>query len=171
MKTAFSLLALIATIGLAQAGNFGGPPPFTNGSPLTSGVDGSYSGNVTAGNTIGIIRFVYSGNVQTTSTTDNSYSIFTEGLTFQGDDQVSITPGSIVGVLDRNSTAGFDLSSAMTGDFSASMDMNSAYGTFTGKGTLQIYFSPTGDGLTFVTWFSKSIRVKGARTSTGTASS
>lgn len=169
MKTAFSLLALIATVGLAHAGGFGGPPPFTNGSPLTSGVDGTYSGNMTASNTIGIIRFVYDGNVQTTSTSDNSYSIFSEGLTFQGEDQVSIQPGSLVGVLDRETTRGF-IDTACTGDFSASMDENSAYGSFTGKGFLQVYVIDLTTNIAS-NLFTKNFKLKGVRQKTGSGSS
>ena len=36
MKAVFCLLILLASVNLARAGDFPGPPPFTNDSPLQS---------------------------------------------------------------------------------------------------------------------------------------
>ena len=65
MKAAFSLLVLVATIGLARAGSFAGPPPFTNGSPLQSGTDGTYQAVASGTNLTGVFSFVISGGIQT----------------------------------------------------------------------------------------------------------
>lgn len=164
MKTIFSLLVLITTIGLAHAGGFGGPPPFTNGSPLVSGVDGSYSGNMTAKNTIGIVRFSYENNIQTTSLTGNSYTVFSEGLVFSGPDQVSIEDTSITGIFERATDLAFT-NTAMTGFFTATLDQNSPYGRFKGKGTLQFFIEDVNNPGTFLNFFSKNCKVNGVRNS------
>jgi len=96
MKSAFSLLVLIATIGLAHAGGFGGPPPFTNGSPLTTGVAGTYQASARGSNLSGVISFTYSGGVQT----NGSWVVFYEGQVYSGGNTVAINDGSIAGVLE-----------------------------------------------------------------------
>jgi len=169
MKTAYSLLILIATIGLAHAGGFGGPPPFTNGSPLQSGVDGSYSANVTASNTVGVIRFTYENNIQTSSFVGNSYTIFSEGLVFTGPNQVNILDTSIAGVLERDTEQAFS-NTRMTGNFTATLDQNSPSGSFKGKGFLQFFIEDANNPGTFLNFFSKNIKVKGVRNSQSTSS-
>lgn len=164
MKTAYSLLALIATIGFAHAGGFGGPPPFTNGSPLTSGVDGTYSGNMTAKNTIGVVRFSYSNNIQTTNLTANSYTVFSEGLVFSGPNQVNIEESSITGVLDRDTSQAFT-NTGMTGYFTATLDLNSPSGSFRGDGVIQVFIEDSTSPGTFLNFFSKSVKIKGVRNS------
>jgi hypothetical protein len=63
MKIAASLLILIAFVAYVQAS--AGPPPFTNGSPLVSGVDGSYQATARGKNLTGVFRFTYANGVQT----------------------------------------------------------------------------------------------------------
>ena len=72
MKSLAASLALFLAAATVHAGGFGGPPPFTNGSPLPDGVDGSYQASATAPNTTGIIRFKYMNGVQTTNVKENS---------------------------------------------------------------------------------------------------
>jgi hypothetical protein len=169
MKTAFSLIALIATIGLAHAGGFGGPPPFTNGSPLVSGVDGSYSGTLTAENTVGIVRFTYSNNIQTSDLTGNSYTIFSEGLVFGGPNQVTIADTAITGVLERDTDPAFS-NTAMTGYFTATLEQNSSLGCFNGNGILQFYIEDVDNEGTYLNFFSKDVKVTGLRNSQSTSS-
>lgn len=161
MKTAYSLLVLIATIGFAHAGGFGGPPPFTNGSPLQSGVDGTYQASVRGNNLSGVIRFAYSSGVQTTSFFSNIWVIFYEGQVFSGDTTVAINDGDISGVLETSFTTPFDRTSSTStsdtaagtassssttvdflggpsGFFTASLDNNSPTGAFSGKGELAV---------------------------------
>ena len=84
MKAALSLLVLIATINLARAS--AGPPPFTNGSPLTTGTDGTYQAVAEGVNLTGVFSFVIRGGLQTSdqSTTINGWVFFVDGNIFQG---------------------------------------------------------------------------------------
>ena len=81
MKAAFSLLVLVATISLARAGSFAGPPPFTNGSPLQSGTDGTYQAVASGTNLTGVFSFVISGGIQTSDSNAviNSWVFFIDG--------------------------------------------------------------------------------------------
>ena len=86
MKAALSLLVLVATISLARAGEFAGPPPFTNDSPLQSGTDGTYQAIISGTNVTGVFSFVISGGLQTSdqSATINSWVFFVDGNIFRG---------------------------------------------------------------------------------------
>lgn len=118
MKVAISLFALVLTAAFAQAGSFGGPRPFTNGSTLVTGVDGSYQATARNTNLTGIFRFTYVNGRQAsntgfpafnTSVTSllldpyNDYVFFVEGYTYRGLTQANINGGSISGVLDNGS--------------------------------------------------------------------
>lgn len=161
MKTVFSLLAVFATIGFAQAGGFGGPPPFTNGSPLIQGVDGSYQASARATNLTGVFRFTYSGGRQTSAPvlptgdsvtnliTDpyNDYVFFVEGLTYRGLVQANINTDQISGVFDNGSanvpvyggtTDGMGVLAFMAGYFNGTMDQQSPYASFSGKGEVTV---------------------------------
>jgi len=196
MKSAFSLLVLIATIGLAHAGGFGGPPPFTNGSPLSTGVDGTYQASARGSNLSGVISFTYSGGVQT----NGAWVVFYEGQVFFGPDTVAINDGSIAGVLETsfatpvgsvnstatNNGAGISSSSSTTvvfqtgvsGYFNADLDNNSPTGSFSGNGELAavaetVKTSTTTDGGVTVTNDSTTtetikakFKVKGVRATT-----
>jgi len=131
MKFLASSLALFAVLSSAHAGGFGGPPPFTNGSPLTSGTDGSYQASARGNNTSGIIRFRMSGGNQTF--TGNDYIFFSEGLVFTGSTQASIMKNNISGILG---TSGTVTAHTVRGFFNAKLDQNSAFGSFSGKGEL-----------------------------------
>ncbi|HEY5777369.1 MAG TPA: hypothetical protein VIT00_01450, partial [Terrimicrobiaceae bacterium] len=113
---AASLLLLLAALS-AQAGSFAGPPPFTNGSPLVSGVDGMYKATARGKNLTGVFRFTYVNGSQTSNPqlptgdevsnllTDpyNDYVFFVEGLVYRGLVQANINTSSIAGVLDNGS--------------------------------------------------------------------
>jgi hypothetical protein len=64
MKIATSFLVLIVAIAHSQAS---AGPPFTKGSPLVSGVDGSYQATARGKNLLGVFRFTYPNGVQTSS--------------------------------------------------------------------------------------------------------
>ncbi|HEY8903333.1 MAG TPA: hypothetical protein VIM48_06480, partial [Chthoniobacterales bacterium] len=68
--------AILASIGATHAGSFGGPPPFTDQSPLQSGIDGSYQATARGTNLTGVIRFAYSNGVQSSQATANQYQFF-----------------------------------------------------------------------------------------------
>ena len=106
MKAALSLLVLVATINLARAGEFAGPPPFTNDSPLQSGTDGTYQAIVSGTNITGVFSFVISGGLQTSdqSATINSWVFFVDGNIFQGSVLAAISRGKVVGILNGGST-------------------------------------------------------------------
>lgn len=161
MKTVLSLLAVFATIGFAQAGGFGGPPPFTNGSPLIQGVDGSYQATARGTNLTGVFRFTYANGRQTSSPelptgdsvenliTDpyNDYVFFVEGMTYRGLVQANINTSQIAGVFDNGSanvpvwgedTGGLGIFSFIAGFFTGSMDQQSPYAAFSGTGQVQV---------------------------------
>lgn len=147
MKTALSLLALIASISFGHAGGFGGPPPFTNSSPLPSGTDGTYEAAVRGQNLTGIFGFQIQNGVQTAAQNENTWVIFVRGNVYEGTTQASIAGNSnITGVLDGNtSTVGENgqitlpviiSSYGANGYFTGQLAMNSAAGLIKGKGLL-----------------------------------
>lgn len=153
MKTSIaSLFLLVFTACFAQAGSFGGPPPFTNGSPLLSGVDGTYQASIRGNNLSGIMKFTYSNGVQTVTTVgDNIYVIFYEGQVISGFADIAINDGSVFGIFENASTfsvttttnsvttATGTVSTVVTlnppsGYFNGSIDNDSANGNFQGDG-------------------------------------
>ena len=113
MKIPAALLILIVASEYLHAS--AGPPPFTNGSPLVSGVDGSYQATARGRNLTGVFRFTYSGGRQTSNPqlptgnsvgsllTDpyNDYVFFVEGIVYRGLVQANINVDSVAGVLDN----------------------------------------------------------------------
>lgn len=167
MKVAVSLFALIFTTVLAQAGSFGGPPPFTNGSPLITGVDGSYQATARNTNLTGIFRFTYINGRQTSAADFpafddsietlmldpyNDYVFFVNGLSYRGLVQANINGGSIGGVLDNGASVvpnfvatvgdvdvdGLTALSSLSGEFNGTIDTSSSNYAFSGKGNLTI---------------------------------
>jgi len=102
MKRSIAFLLLAFAAASAQAGSFGGPPPFTNGSPLQSGVNGAYQASARGSNLSGIITFAYSGGVQTTTASQNKWVIFYQGEIFAGFTDAAINDGNISGVLETS---------------------------------------------------------------------
>jgi hypothetical protein len=154
MKRSLASLLAIFAIATAHAGSFGGPPPFSNGSPLQSGIDGSYQAAVRGNNLSGVVRFSYSGQVQTSTTSSNGWAIFYEGQLYTGRTETSIANNKISGVLSRTTglisptttttTAANDLIQGqnLSGYFNAKLQSNSPTGSFKGNGELQVTLPP-----------------------------
>jgi hypothetical protein len=152
MKLLALLLASASLFPLAaNAGNMFGPAPFRNGSPLVSGVDGSYQATARAENVTGVFRFAYSGGSQTADTRKNSWVFFVNGRIQRGSVDANINGSSVVGVLDStavlastNASGGTSLplifssggSSSSAGTFSGKLNLNDSAGAFNGSGTL-----------------------------------
>lgn len=142
MKFLLCSLTLALTLLTSQAGSFGGPPAFTNGSPLASGVDGSYQATARADNLLGIIRFSYSGGNQTTTVAKNTYVFFINGLVFSGETIANISGSNLSGVLGRASVPAF-VNTSMTGEFNGKFDTKSSDYFFRGSGFLQTFLEVT----------------------------
>jgi len=193
MKFAFSLFAFALTVTFAQAGGFGGPPPFTNGSPLVSGVDGSYQGTARGKNLTGVFRFTYAGGRQTsapTVTTNgvisdpyNDYVFFVDGLSFRGLTQANVSNGSVSGVLDNGNanvpnagatnTTYLQIRRFLSGYFNGSMSNNSPVAAFDGNGSVQVldYTESTATESGVVSpAFTRAFKFKGIRNSLSTSS-
>ena len=150
MKIARSLLVLIATIGFAHAGGFGGPPPFTGGSPLVSGIDGTYQAVATATNLTGIFGFTIQDGVQTQSSINNSWIFFIDGNILSGSVAANISNDKVAGVLDpglgtslsnTGTSSGADIfvipGNAAAGFYNGTINLNSPIASFSGTGSLQ----------------------------------
>jgi hypothetical protein len=107
MKAVFSLLVLVATISFARAGSFAGPPPFTNESPLLSGMDGTYQAVASGVNLTGVFSFVISGGIQTSTSSSviNSWVFFIDGNIVQGPVVAAISQTAVVGILSGGDIA------------------------------------------------------------------
>jgi hypothetical protein len=218
MKIPVALLILIVASEYLHAS--AGPPPFTNGSPLVSGVDGSYQATARGRNLTGVFRFTYSGGRQTSNPqlptgntvasllTDpyNDYVFFVEGLVFRGLVQANINVNSIAGVLDNGGAnvpnfgsesnpsptptasptaspsptpqqsgtqISLTITAFMNGFFHGTIDQNSPFASFHGKGAVTVTgvtqtenggFSDTGS-------FEVKFRFCGVRNATGTTTS
>ena len=150
MKRSIALLLLALTAATVQAGSIGGPPPFTNGSPLQSGIDGSYQASARGNNLSGVIRFSYKSQSQTSqdpASTGNRWAIFYEGQLYTGLTEANINDSNITGVLSRTTglvspaaggTATTIQGQNLSGYFNAKMSMNSPTGSFSGSGELQV---------------------------------
>jgi hypothetical protein len=147
-------LAFLSVLGLGlanlQAGGFGGPPPFTNGSPLSSGTDGTYQIVASATNVTGIISFAISNGIQTSSQNGNSWVFFVDGQILSGQSSVNLSNDKVTGILDAgvsgvpvedDGTVTLPISivipgNAASGTFSGSIDLNSPIAAMEGKGLL-----------------------------------
>ncbi len=184
------------TVNFAQAGGFGGAPPFTNGSPLVSGVDGSYQATARGNNLVGTFRFTYSGGRQTSSPdlstigvlTDpyNDYIFFVDGLAYRGLVQANINGSQLGGVLDNGNanvpngvsasgTGVFAIQTFLAGYFNGSIDTGSAGYAFKGNGsvTMSTYTLPdttTGTAGVVTEQFTRFFRFQGVRNSQSTSS-
>jgi hypothetical protein len=135
---ALSAFALLAVATASHAGSFGGPPPFTDLSPLQSGIDGSYQATCKGDNLVGVLRFAYSNGVQSGITTANTYSFFVAGQVVTGGVTASITGKDLAGVL-----GGQDFAVPTSSDGTSELPLvfivrgNRANGQFTGKMDLE----------------------------------
>lgn len=154
LRSAFFSLATATLLGFSaassQAGGFGGPGPFRNGSPLPTGTDGVYSAVANGTNLTGLFYFSIRGGVQTQGSGGNSWVFFVDGQTLRGTTAANVANGKVVGVLDSG------LSTSVTNDdgdvslpiviyiqgnngngyFQGQMDMGSPTGYFDGKGQI-----------------------------------
>lgn len=144
------LFASLLGVVTSFAGGFGGPPPFQNGSPLQSGIDGTYQASMSGTNLTGIIRFSYSNGIQTGSGAQNTWVAYVDGSVFRGTPDTTIGEGgALTGVLDAANSVGngsggqtdlpiiFLVTGANTvGNFQANLALKNPYGQFVGKGVL-----------------------------------
>ncbi len=151
-------LAALATLGSAatsQAGSFGGPGPFNNLSPLSSGIDGSYQATARGENLTGIIRFAYQNGVQTQIPGANTYVVFVNGNVVSGNVSASITGKDLAGVLGgqdfqvpTSNNGSVQLPAVIVvrgnranGFFEGSLDLEDRLSAFSGEG--QVTSAPT----------------------------
>jgi hypothetical protein len=120
MKILAALLVLVLASQYLHAS--AGSPPFKNGSPLVSGVDGKYQATARGKNLTGVFRFTYANGSQTSSPqlptgnsvpdllTDpyNDYVFFVRGQVYRGLVQANINVGSVAGVLDNGAAGLFN---------------------------------------------------------------
>lgn len=150
MKRSFALLLITFSAATAHAGSFGGPPPFQNGSPLVTGVDGSYQASARSTNVTGIFRFKYADGTQTASASDNSWIFFVNGQVQRGTVVANINGSQLDGVLDSLSAGSstnsngtitlpivfLNANNSSSGNFHGTLKLNSPTGAFSGKGRL-----------------------------------
>jgi len=150
MKVLSIFVGLAVSSVVALAGSFGGPAPFSDGSPLSSGTDGIYQATARGVNATGIISFAYSGGAQTTFAPQNDWSFFVEGQVVSGSTTAVISDSNIDGVLDGTSVdlgedeegqISFPLvfisaPNSGSGTFTADLDYSDANSEFTGDGIL-----------------------------------
>ena len=152
MTKSFVLSSFILLAPLvANAGNMFGPAPFRDGSPLVTGVDGTYQATARAENLTGIFRFAYSGGSQTANARQNDWIFFVEGEVQRGSVAAAIDGGSISGIFDAAASINFStntngsltfpifLSSqsfASGGSFIGKINLKNPSGSFNGNGML-----------------------------------
>ena len=150
MKT-FSLffLSIALLVPVSLAGNFG-PAPFRNGSPLVSGVDGTYQATARSENVTGIFRFAYSGGSQTANTSQNSWIFFRQGQVSRGTVDAAIDGSNLSGILGEQQSQSVGTNQANSfpiiivssdaqslGTFNGKLQLKSPNGAFSGSGIFQ----------------------------------
>lgn len=151
MRLLTFLLASASLFPLAaNAGNMFGPAPFRNGSPLVTGVDGSYQATARAENLMGIFRFAYAGGGQTANAGQNSWVFFVNGQILRGNVAAALDNSSLSGILDSESSGLsrdsngsivlpiyiFSGANSAAGSFQGKLSLKSPSGTFSGSGQL-----------------------------------
>jgi hypothetical protein len=178
-----AVLFFFISLNFADAGNMFGPGAFRNGSPLTSGNDGQYQATARATNVTGIIRFAYSGGVQTSETLENNWIFFINGQIYKGDISVAMQGTSLSGILDsgvvpiRSSSGKTDVfpivlvsgGSNAAGSFQGKINLKSPSGEFSGSGSLAGASFPgmnldivTLDPTTGIPWVTPQIQIPAA---------
>jgi len=167
MKILTYLLFPILCISPLKAGSLFRPPPFTNGSPLQSGVQGTYQASAVGPGITGIIRFSYNSERNPSALGFNDYIFFVNGTIVSGATQAAIMNNRISGILNQPNTPTtpptdgfFD---SLGGFFNATMQGNSPFGSFTGSGALRIYESV--GAAPAITAVDRGFNVSGVRTS------
>lgn len=148
-----TLIVSAAAIAQSLAGGFGGPAPFQNNSPLTTGIDGVYQASVSGSNTSGVISFTINDGSQPAPTilglgSTERWVIFHNGAVYRGPVHVNFVDKRITGVLDTEGDfigANVDpgvpgsywvASNFASGDFNAQIDLKDPMGKFDGDGDL-----------------------------------
>lgn len=141
--------ALILSCAPLHAGSFGGPRPFSGGSPLVTGTDGIYQAVATAKNASGIISWEIINGAQTSSTANNSWSFFVDGQTLTGNTTANVSQGKVAGVLESADTFAIDegsitlpavfifTSNDASGDFKGTIDFSTRNSSIDGSGRLR----------------------------------
>jgi hypothetical protein len=144
---AFSLLAAASA---SFAGSFGGPGPWSDQSPLQSGIDGSYQATARGINLTGVFRFAYQNNVQSPVSTANQYSFFVDGQVVTGGVTAAINGKNLAGVLggqdftvptNNNGSTELPLvfivrGNRANGQFEGQMTLEDPMAAFNGKGQI-----------------------------------
>lgn len=144
LSITFALLAFDC-----YAGNFG-PAPFRNGSPLVTGVDGTYQATARSQNVTGVFRFAYSGGIQTANSRQNSWIFFVNGQVIRGAVEAALDDSSLTGTLDSALSSGttdsngqvtlpifiFSGANSGAGSFQGNLNLKSPNGAFSGTGEL-----------------------------------
>jgi hypothetical protein len=144
---AFSLLA---TAAASFAGSFGGPGPWSDQSPLQSGIDGSYQATARGLNLTGVFRFAYENNVQSPVASANQYSFFVDGQVVTGGVVAAINGKNLAGVLggqdfsvptNNNGSTELPLvfivrGNRANGNFNGQMNLEDPMSAFNGKGKI-----------------------------------
>lgn len=150
MNLRILFFSVIVSAASVNAGSFGGPPPFTNGSPLPTGTDGTYQLVASASNVTGLISFRIADGVQTTNKGDNGWVFFVDGQVLTGTTQANISQGKVTGLLDSgvgNLTTNADgtvnlpvsyiiPSNSGSGYFNGKIDLNSPIASIDGNGKI-----------------------------------
>jgi hypothetical protein len=149
-----TLSLLVATLFFStiasHAGNMFGPAPFRNGSPLVTGVDGTYQATARSENVTGIFRFAYAGGSQTANARQNSWVFFVNGQVLRGTVEAALDNSSLSGILDsessgitRDSNGAITLpiyifsgANSAAGSFQGNLNLKSPSGAFSGAGQL-----------------------------------
>lgn len=188
MKYLLCLSGLLVSAAFAQAGGFGGPPPFTNGSPLISGVDGSYQASARGSNLSGVFRFTYSGGRQTSDPqiggvpglmTDpyNDYVFFVEGIVYRGLVQANINESNLAGVFDNGAAnipnyeggTGSGILTFLSGFFEGTIDLDAPDAYFKGDGEVATWVGDSATD-TFTPRSRVDYKFRGVRNSQSTGS-
>lgn len=145
MKRSFAILLASLAIATVHAGSFGGPPPFSNGSPLQTGIDGSYQASARGKNLSGVIKFAISKGIQSfggnsSLTSDviqrgsNSWAIFYEGRLYKGLTEADIADSNITGILSASDVTPTAITNLQT---SAGITPTIGAGTFPTQALIQ----------------------------------
>jgi hypothetical protein len=143
------VLSLAAT-AVSYAGSFGGPGPWSDQSPLQSGIDGSYQATARGVNLTGVFRFAYQNNVQSPVSTANQYSFFVNGQVVTGGVTAAINGKNLAGVLGgqdfsvpTNNSGSTELplvfivrGNRANGQFEGQMNLEDPMAAFNGKGNI-----------------------------------
>lgn len=143
------LFVIAMTTSTAFAGSLFGPPPFTNGSPLPTGVQGTYQASAIGQGITGLIRFSYNSDGNPSALGNNDYIFFVNGTIITGQTDAAVMTNKIYGILNTpdpiTPTPVLSLFDSLGGSFNASINNKSPYYSFKGNGVISTFqqFNPT----------------------------